>query len=141
MINTKNRVIDKREAGYFSPASHNYAVIDDVLGKGLTKPFVDFSKTLMSGKWFPGRAYLTDTVLSFEATPLSRSGFHRPDLIEWTLPLDEIEQISTRQGLAYAIIDIIDIHGDIKEIRCFRSNDFIASINKARENMTATVEA
>lgn len=124
-------IIDRKLAGYFSPASHHGGPVERWLAPA-ARSALRTIHSLFDGVWLRGRLYLTRDALVFEVSRLGRTAYKHPDLMDWSIPLHEIDRIETRQGLAYQIVDVTDLKGETRSIRCFGSDALIDALERAR---------
>jgi hypothetical protein len=81
------------------------------------------AKWMFGGLWVGGEAILHESQLVFEPNALNRSVHADPDSLSVCLPLQNVLNVSLRDGKVTDIIDI-QTNSAVFSIRCFNAKDF-----------------
>ncbi len=123
-------VIDKRMVNALFKQAKASAGAKTLLGGG-GQVGLGLVTKMTGGLWVGGTAYLTSDALMFVINGLNAIAHTDPDSLNWDIPLQNIKDVRLRKALFTQIIDITDVSGEERSIRCYNASKFVDSIQAA----------
>lgn len=116
-------LIDKRMAS---------ALLKHAMAKGVAGFAGGVARRAVGGAWVGGHAWLTPQALLFEANAMNRHFHVNPKALSVSLPLAGVTHVGWRKAL---VTNIVEVEAGERKLalRCFRAEDFAASIRQAAE--------